>query len=381
MSSHSITAKVKSDMLRKLTEKRVRDALVTVTHPITNTDMISSGSVEHILIKDGDVTITLAIDPKTVDLMEEAGKNCTAAVSKFSGVNNVRTVLTAHNSNISGTEKAPQARQPNAPPAPPPPKPLAGVKHILAVASGKGGVGKSTTSINLASAFSQLGWNVGIMDCDIYGPSVQRMLGDGEKPDFTKDDRIKPVDRWGMKAISMGHLIPEDRATIWRGPMVIGAVQQLLNGVAWNIDGDLDLLVVDLPPGTGDAQLTLVQTVPLDGVVIVSTPQDIALIDARKAYDMFLQANVRVLGMIENMSSFTCPQCGENTEIFGHGGAKETALEKEIPFLGEIPLHLDIRTHADAGTPIVLAQPDGNHARIYLDIAKSLANEMTTASK
>ncbi|VAV92981.1 [4Fe-4S] cluster assembly scaffold protein Mrp (=ApbC), partial [hydrothermal vent metagenome] len=262
-----------------------------------------------------------------------------------------------------------------------PPAPVAGVKHILAVASGKGGVGKSTTSINLASAFSQLGWNVGIMDCDIYGPSVQRMLGDGEKPDFTKDDRIKPVDRWGMKAISMGHLIPEDRATIWRGPMVIGAVQQLLNGVAWNIDGDLDLLVVDLPPGTGDAQLTLVQTVPLDGVVIVSTPQDIALIDARKAYDMFLQANVRVLGMIENMSSFTCPQCGENTEIFGHGGAKETALEKEIPFLGEIPLHLDIRTHADAGTPIVLAQPDGNHARIYLDIAKSLANEMTTASK
>ncbi len=381
MSSHSITAKVKSDMLRKLTEKRVRDALVTVIHPITNTDMIKSGSVEHILIKGGDVTITLAIDPKTVDVMEAAGKNCAAAVSKLSGVNNVRTVLTAHNSNMASAEKAPHARQPNAPPAPPPPKPLAGVKHILAVASGKGGVGKSTTSINLASAFSRLGWNVGIMDCDIYGPSVQRMLGDGEKPGFTKDDRIKPVDRWGMKAISMGHLIPEDRANIWRGPMVIGAVQQLLNGVAWNIDGDLDLLVVDLPPGTGDAQLTLVQTVPLDGVVIVSTPQDIALIDARKAYDMFLQANVPVLGMIENMSSFTCPQCGENTEIFGHGGAKETALEKEIPFLGEIPLHLDIRTHADAGTPIVLAQPDECHARIYMDIAKSLADNMKIPSQ
>ena len=214
------------------------------------------------------------------------------------------------------------------------------------------------------------------MDCDIYGPSIQRMLGSGDKPDFNKNDRIKPVSRFGMKAISMGHLIPEDRATVWRGPMVIGAVQQLLNGVAWAEDGDLDILVIDLPPGTGDAQLTLVQTVPLAGTVIVSTPQDIALIDARKAYDMFERTGIKVLGMIENMSTFICPKCGEQTDIFGHGGAKETAEEKNIPFLGEIPLHLDIRTHADNGDPIVLAKPESIHAKAYMNIAKILMDKM-----
>ncbi|MEE9432667.1 MAG: Mrp/NBP35 family ATP-binding protein [Sphingorhabdus sp.] len=364
-------------MLRKLSEKRVRDALVTVMHPFTGKDMVASDVIEHILIKDGIVTLTIQINPKTAEAMEPIGKRCEAAVSKLSGVKSVRVILTAQRPEPPSDE--PQLKRPmqaSKPPAPPPPKPLTGVKRILAVASGKGGVGKSTTSINLATAFSQMGWNVGIMDCDIYGPSVQRMLGSGEKPDFTDDDRIKPVSRHGMKAISMGHLIPEDRATIWRGPMVIGAVQQLLNGVAWDIDGDLDILIVDLPPGTGDAQLTLVQTVPLTGVIIVSTPQDIALIDARKAYDMFEQTKVPILGMIENMSSFSCPKCGENTDIFGHGGARETAQEKQIPFLGEIPLHLDIRIHADDGTPIILAQPDGDHAKIYMDIAASLAEKM-----
>ena len=368
-------------MLRKLTEKRVRGALVTVMHPFTGKDMIASNAIEHIGIKDGAVTITIGVNPKIAEAMEPIGKQCENAVTKLSSVKSARAILTAHRP--APPSDAPQMKrpQPAKPPAPPPPEKLRGVKRILAVASGKGGVGKSTTSINLAAAFGKMGWNVGIMDCDIYGPSVQRMLGSGEKPDFTDDDRIKPVTRHGMKAISMGYLIPEDRATIWRGPMVIGAVQQLLNGVAWDIDGDLDILVVDLPPGTGDAQLTLVQTVPLTGVVIVSTPQDIALIDARKAYDMFLQAKVDVLGMIENMSSFSCPHCGENTDIFGHGGAKATAQEKGIPFLGEIPLHLDIRTHADGGTPIILVQPDSSHAKIYMDIAASLAEKMLIAAE
>lgn len=377
-------------MFRKLSEKRVIDALETVLHPKTGKSVVSSGAISDISISDGAVHLTLQIDQGTAGIMEGVRKKCDEAVSKLSGVKSVRTVMTAH----SGGAGQPAKQQPRQPPKqsgspaakkpsmghgvtpPPSPIPLKGVKRVLAIASGKGGVGKSTTSINIAAAFSQLGWHVGVMDCDIYGPSVQRMLGDGPKPDFTSDDMIRPVERHGMKAISMGHLVPEGRATVWRGPMVIGAVQQLLNGVAWSQDGDLDVLVVDLPPGTGDAQLTLVQTVPITGVVIVSTPQDIALIDARKAYDMFQKTETPILGMIENMSTFVCPKCGEHSDIFGHGGAKETAKEKSIPFLGEIPLHMDIRTHADDGTPIVLALPDSEHAKAYMNIAKTLMNEM-----
>ncbi len=361
-------------MLGKLTEKKIRDALTTVIHPKTGKDIVSSGAIDEIILNKGEVSITMLIDPKTAEIMEGVRKRCDEAVAKLSGVKSVRTVMTAHKEgpSLEGGSKSQGQR----PPAPPPPEAIPGVKRILAIASGKGGVGKSTTSVNLACAFKQLGWSVGVMDCDIYGPSIQRMLGSGDKPDFNKNDRIIPVSRFGMKAISMGHLIPEDRATVWRGPMVIGAVQQLLNGVAWAEDGDLDILVIDLPPGTGDAQLTLVQTVPLAGTVIVSTPQDIALIDARKAYDMFERTGIKVLGMIENMSTFICPKCGEQTDIFGHGGAKETAEEKNIPFLGEIPLHLDIRTHADNGDPIVLAKPESVHAQAYMNIAKILMEKM-----
>jgi ATP-binding protein involved in chromosome partitioning len=379
-------------MFRKLTEKRVMDALETVLHPKTGKSVVSSGAISDVFVKDGAVQVTLQIDQGTAGIMEGVRKKCDEAVSKLSGVESVRTVMTAHTGG-AGQQSQQQVRQPpkqasgQAPKKPsmghgvtppPAPIPLKGVKRVLAIASGKGGVGKSTTSINLAAAFSQLGWHVGVMDCDIYGPSVQRMLGDGAKPDFTSDDMIRPVERHGMKAISMGHLIPEGRATVWRGPMVIGAVQQLLNGVAWSQDGDLDILVVDLPPGTGDAQLTLVQTVPITGVVIVSTPQDIALIDARKAYDMFQKTETTILGMIENMSTFICPKCGEHSDIFGHGGAQETAKEKAIPFLGEIPLHMDIRSHADDGTPIVIAMPKSEHAKSYLNIAKTLMDEMKT---
>ncbi len=380
-------------MFKKLSEKKVKAALDTVIHPKTGTSVVTAGAITDVSVKDGEVFVTLQIDQGTAGIMEGVRKKCDEAVGKLSGVKSVRTVMTAHSgsaetvtppkapTNSSGQNQAPK----NAPPkkgfghgAKPPPKPVAikGIKRIIAVASGKGGVGKSTTSINLAAAFAQQGWKVGVFDCDIFGPSVQRMLGEGAKPEFTEDDMIRPVTRHGMKAMSMGYLVPEGRATVWRGPMVIGAVQQLLNGVAWTEDGDLDVLIVDLPPGTGDAQLTLVQTVPLTGVVIVSTPQDIALIDARKAYDMFIKTETPILGMIENMSTFICPSCGDKTDIFGHGGAKDTAEEKGIPFLGEIPLHLDIRTNADEGTPIVLAAPDGEHAKRYMKIAKELMGEM-----
>ncbi|HFB54646.1 MAG TPA: iron-sulfur cluster carrier protein ApbC [Hellea balneolensis] len=378
-------------MFKKLSKKKVMDALETVIHPKTGTSIVTAGAISDVAIDNGMVHITMKIDQGTAGIMEGVRKNCDEAVAKLSGVKAVRTVMTAHSGVAKSNPEADRAAaaqggQNQAPKRkgfghghkpPPAPEPIKGIKRIIAVASGKGGVGKSTTSINLAAAFAAQGWKVGVFDCDIYGPSVQRMLGDGAKPDFTKDDMIRPVERHGMKAMSMGYLVPEGTATVWRGPMVIGAVQQLLNGVAWTEDGDLDVLVVDLPPGTGDAQLTLVQTVPLTGVVIVSTPQDIALIDARKAFDMFTKTKTPVLGMIENMSTFICPKCGEHSDIFGHGGAKDTAKEKGIPFLGEIPLHLDIRTHADDGTPIVIAKPDSEHAKIYLDMAKTLMKKTT----
>ena len=358
-------------MLRKLTEKRVRDALGTIMHPLTGKDMVGSDAVEHVGIKDGVVTVMLRADPKAKDVMESAAHACEEAVAKLSGVKEVRTVLTAHR---EGPATPPPPRPlPGQPPAPPAPEPQAGVRKVIAVASGKGGVGKSTTAVNLACALQQQGFNVGILDADIYGPSVPRMLGAGEKPDFTPDDRIKPVVRHGIKAISMGHLVPDERATIWRGPMVIGAIQQLLKGVAWNIDGPLDVLVVDLPPGTGDAQLTLVQTVPVDGAVLVSTPQDIALIDARKAYDMFAQVGIPVLGMIENMSQCVCPDCGSKHDIFGHGGAVATAREKQIEVLGEIPLDRSIMQQAEDGLPIVLAAPESDVAARYAAVARSVA--------
>lgn len=377
-------------MFKKLSKKKVLEALDKVPHPKAGKGVVSAGAITDVAINDGMVHVTLQIAQGTAGIMEGVRKKCEEAVSRLPGVKQARVVMTAHSgpareadpgrAPATGQNQAP--RKPGGPRfghghrPPPTPEPIKGIKRILAIASGKGGVGKSTTSINLAAAFRKQGWTVGVLDCDIYGPSVQRMLGEGGKADFTKDDRIRPVTRHGMKAMSMGYLVPEGTATVWRGPMVIGAVQQLLNGVEWAEDGDLDVLVVDLPPGTGDAQLTLVQTVPLTGAVIVSTPQDIALIDAKKAHNMFEKTGTPVLGMIENMSTFICPNCGEHTDIFGHGGARETAEKLGIPFLGEVPLHLDIRTHADDGTPIVLAEPDSEHAKRYMDMATKLMAEM-----
>jgi len=248
------------------------------------------------------------------------------------------------------------------------------VKHIVAVASGKGGVGKSTTAVNLALGFAANGLSVGILDADIYGPSIPRLLGLTGRPDVDDNNILQPMNAFGLKAMSMGFLIAEDEPMIWRGPMVIQALTQMLRDVAW---GALDVLVVDMPPGTGDAQLTMAQQVPLAGSVIVSTPQDLALIDARKGLNMFRKTNVPVLGIVENMSYFLCPKCGERSEIFGHGGARNEAMKLGVPLLGEVPLNMTIRERSDGGQPVVASEPDSPHAQVYRDIAAMAWSELT----
>ena len=249
--------------------------------------------------------------------------------------------------------------------------------HVIAVASGKGGVGKSTTAINLALAIKDLGMTVGILDADIYGPSLPRLTGITKKP-TTEGSKLVPLEAYGMKVMSIGFLMEEDAPTIWRGPMVMSALEQMLKDVLW---GDLDVLIIDMPPGTGDAQLTLCQRAKLAGAVIVSTPQDLALIDARKGLNMFVKVGVPVLGIVENMSYFICPSCGETAHIFGHGGAKDTAEKLGVPFLGNVPLEMDIRATSDAGTPIVATKPNSPHVKAYRDIAKKVVDGLAGAER
>ena len=246
---------------------------------------------------------------------------------------------------------------------------IPGIKHVIAVASGKGGVGKSTTSCNLALGFAAIGLKVGILDADVYGPSQPKLFGLRGKPRLVGPRTLEPMERFGVKVMSIGFLVEEDLAMIWRGPMVISAITQMLRDVAW---GDLDILVVDLPPGTGDAQLTMAQQAPLAGAVIVSTPQDIALIDARRGIAMFQKVNIPLLGLIENMSAFCCPACNRVTPIFGYGGARLEAETRAIPFLGEIPLDMQIRETSDDGRPIVATEPDSVHAQRYIAIAREI---------
>ncbi len=358
--------------MAEITESAVRKVLEAVIDPATAKNVVAQGMVGGIAIRGGHVALTLDVDPARGTALEPLRQACEQAVRAMPGVLSATAVMTSERQAPTAPASHAHGHAPGrgAPAA----KTtggsgridVPGVKHIIAVASGKGGVGKSTTAVNLALGLAANGVATGLLDADIYGPSMPRMLDVKDKPESIDGKALKPIERYGLKTMSIGYIVNEDTPMIWRGPMVSSALEQMLRDVQW---GDLDVLVVDMPPGTGDAQLTLAQRVALAGAVIVSTPQDIALVDARKGLNMFRKVAVPVLGFVENMSFFLCPHCGERSEIFGHGGAREEAEKLGVPFLGEVPLHLDIRTTSDSGHPIVVAQPDSQHAQIYKNIA------------
>jgi ATP-binding protein involved in chromosome partitioning len=355
-------------------------ALAQVIDADRKRDIVSLGMVSGLVIKDGHIGFTLEVDPQRGPALEPLRKAAEQAVDQLPGVLSVTAVMTAEkpaggaapghshahdHGHAHGHSHAP------APAAAGGGRPEAralvpGVRSIVAVASGKGGVGKSTTAVNLALGLQAGGRSVGLLDADIYGPSAPRMMGISGKPTSRDGKVLQPMENYGVRCMSMGFLVAEDTPMIWRGPMVMSALQQMLRDVAW---GELDILVVDMPPGTGDAQLTMAQQVPLTGAVIVSTPQDIALLDARKGLNMFRKVDVPVFGIVENMSYFICPNCGHRSEIFSHGGARREAERLGVDFLAEIPLDPVIRETSDAGQPIVITQPDSPHAKSYRALA------------
>ena len=354
------------------TAETLRDALRDIADPTTGKDIVEAGLVEAIEVRGGLVHVSLLTDRQRAPAMEPVRQEVERRLGRVAGVKNATAVLTAHKAPAVAPAPAPaphaHGHSHGSAPAQGKPQLLADVRAVVAVASGKGGVGKSTAAVNLAVALAQLGLRVGLLDADIYGPSLPRMLGLNRKPEV-RGDRMLPLPAWGLKAMSIGFLVEEETPMIWRGPMVMGALEQMMGQVEW---GPLDIMIVDMPPGTGDAQLTMAQRVALAGAVIVSTPQDIALSDARRGVRMFERTRVPVLGLIENMSYFCCPNCNHRAEIFGHGGAKLEAARLGVEFLGEVPLLLDIRTASDAGTPIVAADPDSAAAKAFHDIAARL---------
>ena len=351
--------------MSKVTKQAVFDALSTVSPSEGKANIVDSGLVSAVIIDGSQVGVVLDFGKKSPTDYPGVKNTAEKTVMAMEGVTAVNVVMSA----LKAPQAPPKMQSPKAAPSP---TAIPGVKHIIAVASGKGGVGKSTTSINLALALKAKGLKVGLMDADIFGPSLPMLVGVDDKPE-ARDKVIQPLIAYGLKVMSVGFLIDIDQPVIWRGPRVMGATQQLLKDVAW---GPLDVLVVDMPPGTGDVQLTMVQQVPLSGAVIVSTPQDLALIDARKGLAMFKQVKVPILGIIENMSSFICPHCGEASHIFGHGGAKDTAAELECNYLGGIPLHMSVRESSDAGTPLVVSEPKSVVSQAYCNIANQVAEDL-----
>ncbi len=351
----------------ELTEEKVLETLRTVRFPGLSRDIVSFGFVKDLAIGGGNVSLRLEITTESPSAAEEIRRDATEKLRSLAGVNSVTIRL-----DVKPPAPAAAAR----PPAGAPSAILPEVRFTVAVASGKGGVGKSTVAANLALALERVGKRVGLMDSDIYGPSQQMMMGIDEKPYVNEANQIVPVERYGVRVMSLGFLMDVDQPVIWRGPMVMKAVEQFLQDVAW---GPLDFLVIDLPPGTGDAQLTLTQKIHLSGAVIVTTPQDVSLIDARKGLAMFQKVNVPVLGIIENMSYFVCPSCGHREEIFKHGGGRRTAEALQVPFLGEIPLDPKVVAGGDSGRPIVAADPHSTVSEAYLRIADDIVRRLEGA--
>ena len=352
----------KSRMQSEITSEKVKSALRQVKFIHSKDNIVDDGDVSGIVIKDGHIGFSIEIDPALANQSDELRRKAEDVVSSLSGVLSATAILTAHKA-ASTLEPLPRSK-PEAS-RNPPYKPA---KHVIAVASGKGGVGKSTTAINIALALKQMGLLVGILDADIYGPSLPRLLGTSRKPEYY-DKKLVPLDVWGLQTMSIGFLVEPESPTIWRGPMVMSAIEQMLRDVLWT---DLDVLVIDLPPGTGDAQLTLCQRASLSGAVIVSTPQDLALIDARKGLNMFRKVDVPILGIIENMSYFICPDCDSRHDVFSTGGAEKEAAKLDVAFLGGIPLDMTIRQTSDAGEPIVATQPENPHSKAYSSIAHKI---------
>jgi len=372
-------------MPEPILKQHVLDALKHVKGPNLSDDIVSLGLVSEIIIRGGKVYFAISVDPAQASELEALRRAAEQAVKDVPGVEAVAVTLTADreagtppgggNGAGAGTQQ-----QPGSPVARGAAQAarhrtgaIQGVANIIAVASGKGGVGKSTTAVNIALGLQARGLKVGVLDADIYGPSMPRLLGIKGRPQQLAGDKLAPMEAYGLKVMSMGFLVDEETPMIWRGPMVMSALSQMLKDVAW---GELDVLVVDMPPGTGDAQLTMAQQVPLAGAIIVSTPQDLALIDARKGLNMFRKVDVPVLGIVENMSTFICPHCGSATDIFAHGGAQSEAKRLGVPFLGEVPLMLAIRETSDAGKPVVASDPKSGAAEAYRAIANAAWAEL-----
>ena len=352
----------------ELTEEKVLETLRTVRFPGLSRDIVSFGFVKDLAVGGGNVSLRLEITTESPSAAEEIRRDATEKLRSLAGVRAVTIRLDVKPPAPATAARPPAAAAPSAI--------LPEVRFTIAVASGKGGVGKSTVAANLAIALERVGRRVGLMDSDIYGPSQQMMMGIDEKPYVNEANQIVPVERYGVRVMSLGFLMDVDQPVIWRGPMVMKAVEQFLQDVAW---GSLDFLVIDLPPGTGDAQLTLTQKIHLSGAVIVTTPQDVSLIDARKGLAMFQKVNVPILGIVENMSYYVCPSCGHREEIFKHGGGRRTAEALQVPFLGEIPLDPKVVAGGDAGRPIVAADPRSAVSEAYLRIAEEIARRLEGA--
>jgi ATP-binding protein involved in chromosome partitioning len=334
-----------------ISENDVLNALKTIEDPDLRKDIVTLGFVQNLSIRDNAVSLDIVLTTPACPVKDQIRQQAEAAIASLGA------------KKIAVTMKARPVQKASG-------QLLTGVEHVVAVASGKGGVGKSTVATNLALALHALGARVGLLDADIYGPSIPLMMGIHERPKVVDERRLAPIQHHGITLMSIGFLMPDDQALVWRGPMVAQALTQFMRDVEW---GELDYLIVDMPPGTGDAQLTMSQAIQLTGSVIVTTPQDVALIDARRGVGMFQKVNVPILGIVENMSYYVCPNCNHRTEIFSNGGGRKAAAEYEVPFLGEIPLDLETRLAGDAGTPIVAAKPDSVNARVFLDIGKKLA--------